>query len=163
MASIVKGTFSKRPTFELVEFNPNGRSKVQRLCTSIKSEEKSPSPHTSVPIINDQSVTESVAETNIDVDQQSTSYAKRRTAVECGWEEIRYSLQQCFVESIHPGDRCCICTDEIPANAVIVCEDCGPSSTYCSSCCDRIHAFVLFHKPLVWKVCNWMFIQYAVT
>ena len=79
------------------------------------------------------------------------THADRRAATETAWDDVRDLLSKTYVESIKPDLACSVCHNDLPENA-IVCDDCGPSSSYCMNCCNQIHQFVKFHKPQIWKV-----------
>jgi hypothetical protein len=79
------------------------------------------------------------------------SYVEKRASVQDDWHDLRDALQKVFVESCVPGLHCSYCKEKI-TGLKITCDDCGPCTLYCETCCNKIHSVVRFHIPHIWPV-----------
>ncbi|XP_076079987.1 uncharacterized protein LOC143050754 [Mytilus galloprovincialis] len=78
------------------------------------------------------------------------SYATKKKKLIEAWEGLREDLILTRLQELSPATHeCGFCHDEQPD--IIICQDCGPQAYYCSSCCERVHRNILFHKPQQWK------------
>ncbi|XP_063431701.1 uncharacterized protein LOC134714389 [Mytilus trossulus] len=78
------------------------------------------------------------------------SYAAKKKKLTEAWEGLREDLILTRLQELCPATHeYGFCHDE--QSDIIMCQDCGPQAYYCSSCCERVHRNILFHKPQQWK------------
>lgn len=80
----------------------------------------------------------------------NSNYAEKKRKLIVAWEGLRPALITTRIEELSPStNECCFCNSA--EQEIIFCQDCGPAAFYCSSCCERVHTNILFHKPHKWK------------
>ncbi|KAJ8300705.1 hypothetical protein KUTeg_022224 [Tegillarca granosa] len=80
---------------------------------------------------------------------KSTYDFKKEKTID-GWNKIRGSLITTHIEELAPStNQCCMCGSV--EEDIIYFQDCGPMAYYCESCCFRLHEFIVFHSPQIWK------------
>lgn len=156
MSGIISKTFKKkRVSYILTEYGKKGERQSKRVY--LRSERENKCATTGRPtagvssegpyVHSSHSVTTPERET-----RTKKGYGERRTKLEGAWKEIRNRLQIVYVESCAPTTTCCAVCHKSDIVDVVVCTDCGPATQYCIECSRKIHTFVCFHKPKLWKV-----------
>ena len=141
----------KVPRLAVRSIQPNGLVETRQV--PISRNEKpcdEPVPATLAPVLEELIIEEPPPEQQVQNPDDTSSVSDE-------WSSIRKDLLSVhFSQPVNMS--CVVCCQHVEGDGpdgYIKCDDCGPSTIYCSKeCCEKLHKWNLnaFHKPMQWVV-----------